>query len=84
MEPIRDLNLHPDLRRVPCLPRNREREKRHWGGRAKHADVQKRLISYIVILTRVPFGEWGVPRGVTQAGIPKGKNINSHPAVLVA
>ena len=27
MEPGRDLNLHPGLRRVPCVPHSREREQ---------------------------------------------------------
>ena len=27
--------------------------------------------------TRLPFGEWGIPRGVTQAGMPQGKNYQS-------
>ena len=34
--------------------------------------------------TRLPFGEWNVSRGVTQAGMRQGKVINRHPAVLVA
>ena len=29
------------------------------------------------------FGEWDVLRGVTQAGMPQGKIINRHPAVLL-
>ena len=32
---------------------------------------------------RPPFGEWDVPRGVTQAGMPQRKIINRHPVVLL-
>ena len=32
---------------------------------------------------RFPFVEWDVSRGVTSAGMPQGKGINRHPAVLV-
>ena len=35
--------------RAPCVPRNREHEKRPGGGRAKNVDVQKKSIWYIVI-----------------------------------
>ena len=37
----------------------------------------------ILCYTRLPFGEWDVTRGVTQAGMPQGKIINRHPAVLL-
>ena len=46
---------------------------------------RRRNFTIIDIHTRLPFGEWDVPRGVTQAGMPQGKIINRHPAVpLVA
>ena len=35
-------------------------------------------------ITRLPFGEWDVSRGVTQADILQEKLINHHPAVRVA
>ena len=45
----------------------------------------RRKLTNIRIHTRLPFGEWDVSRGVTQAGMPQGKIINRHPAVpLVA
>ena len=49
MEPDPDLNLHPGFRRVPCLPRSRDREKRFAGGRAKNADAHLFFISHIVM-----------------------------------
>ena len=48
MEPGRDLNLRPGFRRVLCVPRSREREKTR-GRKRKTANVQNKLIWYIVI-----------------------------------
>ena len=39
--------------------------------------------TFLYTCTRLPFGEWDVTRGVTQAGMPQGKIINRHPAVLL-
>ena len=57
------------------IGRARPAQKRP-AGRKKH--------DYLSLLYKAPLRGWGVPRGVTQAGMPQGNNINRHPAVLVA
>ena len=56
--------------------------ERPAAGREKNAEGPKN--TYLYRYTRLPFGEWDVSRRVTQAGMPQGKIINRHPAVLVA
>ena len=53
--------------------------------RTKRYFRNKTIISQLYNMhIRLSFGEWDVSRGVTQAGMPQGKVINRHPAVLVA
>ena len=52
-------------------PQPRAREKTHGPGK-KRADVKQQK-TLVHSNTRLPFGEWGVPRGLTQAGTPQEK-----------
>ena len=74
------LNLRLAYTRVPCcVPRSRERKERPADGRQTIADVQNKCIRYIY----TQGGEWGGPRGVTQAGMPQEKVANRHTAVVL-
>ena len=52
--------------------------------RVRRDMIHNRRFTNTRIHTRLPFGEWDVSCGVTQAGKPQGKIINRNPAVLVA
>ena len=52
------------------------------GRRENGPTVEKNTM--ILCYTGLPFGEWDVSRGVTQVGMPHGKVVDRHPAVLVA
>ena len=43
-----------------------------------------RKFTNIRVHVRLPVGEWGISRGVTQAGMPRGNINGRHPEVLVA
>ena len=60
------------------MPRSGEHEERP---ERKNAEGLKKHI--YIYLYKAPLREWDVPRGVTQAGMPQGKMINRHPAVLL-
>ena len=70
--------LRPVFTRASCV----QQEKRSAGARAKNADALKKFISFIVIQGS-PSGMGCFPRG-DASWHATGKNINRHPAVLVA
>lgn len=75
-------NLRKGSGRAPCVPQHREHEKRPAAGRGKNVKEPKK--THLYMCARLSFGEWDVYRGLTQAGMPQGKIIKRHPAVVAA
>ena len=69
-------------RRPPCVPHSRERQKRPAAGRAAHANVYKKFISYMYIVVRHSRGSFiAYPLLYLQVATPA-KNINSSEAFI--
>ena len=68
--------------RFPVGRAKRRRDGRARPARARNAGRKKK--KSLLCYTRLQFREWDVSRGVTHAGMPQGKVVNRHPAILVA